>query len=667
MALEEPKTPSVSSLLQAGIDWLGVNHLERAEQCFRGALSLQVDHPDACHLLAITLLRQRRDIVGAIQMIEKALASAPNQPIYLNSLGTAMWQWGRLETARDLFQQVISAKPDYVEAQYNLGNVFRKLKQFDEAITCYRTAIDLDPGYVNAYNDLGLVHHRHQRYQQAIEQFNLALELDPTRYDVHVNLAGSLQSFGELDAALISIQNALALSPDDARLHNNLGSIYEQQGNMPEAINSFRRAIELEPQLSEALYNLGYLLHQQGEYGESLHMFDLVNSNEPDWAAAWVNRGNALFGLHRYDEAIAAFEKASALQPDMVMAYMNIATTYRRLCRLEKSVEYYDKALVLRPDDAKSHMGKAFALLKAGRLDTAWRHYEWRFEATEGFDDGALDLARPVWTGAPFHDETLLVRSEQGLGDVIHFVRYLPLVKQLGGRIVLSGSPLLKRLLGKAPGIDEFIAYGDSGGLEYDYHITLLSLPRVFGTRLETIPGGVPYVFANEAAVENWRKRLNTKQFNIGLAWAGNPDQAENRYRSCPLAALAPLGAIEGVGFYSLQKGDGVEQLNNPPGGLKLTDYTEELEDFADTAALMQALDLVITIDTATAHLAGALGRPVWTILWFAHCWRYLHGRKDTPWYPTMRLFRQPRIGDWDGVVNRVAEALQDRVAKTRD
>jgi len=661
---KESGRPSIGSVIQTGIDWLRVDHLEQAERCFRDALLLQDDHPDACHLLAVALLRQNRDVDLAIQFIDKALASLPNQPIFLNSLGTAMWQCGRVEEARDLFYRVISLKPDYVEAQYNLGNAFKMLQQFDKAIAQYQAAIDLDPGYVNAYNDLGLVYLKNERYQQAIEHFNLALELDPARYELHVNLANSLQSFGELDAALISIHNALALSPGDAKMYNNLGSIYNQQGNVTDAIHALRQAIELDPQLSEALYNLGYLLHEQGEYDESLRMFDAVLSVAPDWAAAWVNRGNTLFSLHRYDDAIAGFEKAADLQPGLVVAYMNIATAYRRLCNLEKSMDYYGKALTLRPGDAKSHFGKALVLLKSGRFDAGWRHYEWRFEATKGHYTGALDLAHPEWTGAPFREKTLLVRGEQGLGDIIHFVRYLSLVKPLGGRVVLTGSPLLKRLLGNTPGIDKFIGYDEPEVSEFDFHVPLLSLPRIFCANLNSIPGTVPYVSADELEVENWRRRLDSTQFNVGLAWAGNPDQAENRHRSCPLTALAPLGRIEGATFYSLQKGDGADQLENPPEGLRLIDYTEELGDLADTAALMKALDLVITIDTAPAHLAGALAKPVWTMLWFAHCWRYLQDREDSPWYPTMRLFRQPRIGDWDSVVSRVAEALKERIAR---
>ncbi|MDH3376589.1 MAG: tetratricopeptide repeat protein [Gammaproteobacteria bacterium] len=655
---------NVSSLIRDGLKWLEVNRPGDAEQCFRNARLIQDDHPDACHLLAVALLRQNRDSDQAIELIQQALKAYPDQPIFLNSLGAAYSQIGQISEANDVFQRVVSVKDDYVEAHYNLGNTFRDLHRYEEAASEYQRVLDLDPGYVNAYNDIGLLHLGSQRYHEAIQQFKIALELEPARFDFHANLANALQSLGELESALIAIHNALALSPNDAKLHNNLGSIYHQQGETAEAIAAFRRSLELEARSLWPLYNLGFLLHQQGDHEQALPLFERAIAIDPDWAASWVNMASILYMLHRYDEAIDGYRTAIRLHPQMIQAWMNLATTYRRIGDLDNAISCFERSLALQPDHAMSHLGKAIVLLKAGRLEKGWRHYEWRFEVHGRLNIGPQDLARPEWSGAAFHGKTLLILGEQGMGDVIHFIRYAPMVKQLGGRIVLACAPALMRLLRTVPEIDEFVDRSEPLRVDFDYHVSLLSLPRIFNTTLATIPTEVPYLRADDSNIVNWQNRIDREQVNVGLVWSGNPDQQENVHRSCPLSAMAPLGRIAGVTYYSLQKGAGAEQLLLPPEGLKIVDFTGDLNDLSDTAALMSALDLTITVDTVTAHLAGALRRPVWTILWFAHCWRYLRERDDSPWYPSMRLFRQPRIGDWDSVIAQVCKALEEHLGR---
>ena len=296
---------------------------------------------------------------------------------------------------------------------------------------------------------------------------------------------------------------------------------------------------------------------------------------------------------------------------------------------------------------------------KSGNFTAGWRHYEWRFEVTDKHFIKQPDLRCIEWQGEDIAESTLTVIGEQGFGDIIHFSRYIPDLRNRCRSITFCCPPALTKIFKDLPGIDHFQDRDKPWRLQTDYHVHLLSLPRIFNTTIDSIPSQVPYVSADPVAVEAWRDRLKPETMNIGLVWGGNPDQAENIDRSCPIENLLPLTKIPGTTFYSLQKGESKDQLLELDSSQHgIIDYTDELDDFADTAALVKALDLVITVDTSVAHLVGALNHPVWTLLWFAHCWRYLQKREDSPWYPSMRLFRQSSIGNWPSVVDQVSEAL---------
>ncbi len=640
--------------------------LELAERRFREALALQQNHPDACHLTAVALIQGNKDLDEAERLIRVALKEKPDEPVFHNSLGTVLWQKGDIVKARTHFEKAIALRPDYIDALYNSGNAHRELKEYNKALEAYRTTITLDPSYINAYNDLGLVYQYLGKFEEAVEQFMLALELDPVRSDIYLNLANAYQSLGEYDDACLAIQNSLAIAPENSKAYNNLGTVYYAQENYTDAEEVFRQALALDSNSVQAVYNLGLVRHEQGEFEEAARMFDQALSHIQQWPSALVNKANALYKLCRFAEAITAYEKAIELYPGYVAAHLNLASTYRRMCLLDEAAVCFDRAIALCPDSASAHFGKSLVLLKAGRMREGWRHYEWRFEVTGNHFNPHPDLYHPEWKGQPIDDRTLMVIGEQGLGDIIHFVRYLRFLRGKCRRIVLACAPSLISLLEGLEEIDEFVDRSRPWSVSCDYYIHLLSLPRIFDTSPENIPCDVPYLFADENKTAYWRNRLSTDQFNVGLVWGGNPEQAENEYRSCPLSVLERLGDIDGVRYYSLQKGAGAEQLKTEGNALNITDFTDELDDFSDTAALVKALDLVITVDTSVAHLAGAVNAPVWTMLWFAHCWRYLQNRIDSPWYPSMRLFRQPSIGDWPSVVDEVATELIKLVARQK-
>ncbi|GMR05680.1 MAG: tetratricopeptide repeat protein [Gammaproteobacteria bacterium] len=654
----EPK-----NFVREGLEAMQLEDAQRAEALFLQALSIDPECPDANHLLGILYLQFHNSPDTAEYYISRAQANRPQEPVFLNSLGTVYWHQGELDKAKEVFEKTVELKPDYVDAIYNLGNAQRDLKAYSRAIYNYRKVIELDPEYINAYNDLGITLLCEGKIHAAVEQYNLALEQDPMRADIYLNLANAYMELGETEGAFLSIQNALAIDPNNARAYNNLGSVYYGQENYPEAITAYRHAAQLDTGSLEVFFNLGLALFKNKEYDESLRVHDQAFQIKREWPPLLVNRANTLYKLERFEEAISGYQAALKILPDYKPAFISMAATYRRMGELKQAVYWFDRVICSEPDNPSAHFGKSLALLKSGEFAAGWRHYEWRFEVTDKHFIKLPNLNCIEWHGEQISGASLTVIGEQGYGDIIHFARYIPELKKRCRSITFCCAPSLTRLFKDLPGIDHFVDREQTWTLKTDYHVYLLSLPNIFNTILETIPSQVPYVSADPVAVESWKARLNSETMNIGIVWGGNPDQIENIDRSCPVEVLLPLTEIPGTTFYCLQMGESRDQLLDLSlSEHRIVDYTEELEDFADTAALVKALDLVITIDTSVAHLAGALNHPVWTILWFAHCWRYLQKREDSPWYPSMRLFRQPSIGDWQSVIQQVSDALRIKV-----
>lgn len=371
-------------------------------------------------------------------------------------------------------------------------------------------------------------------------------------------------------------------------------------------------------------------------------------------------RGNALSALDRLEEAVVSYECALAMQPQNVEALNNLGSVLHRMGRLQEALAAYERVLEFRPGDAETLFNTSFVRLAMGDYERGWAEYEWRWQAP-----GPLRPQYATHEGAPFwlgeedvSGRTVLVHPEQGIGDSIQMARYVPLLAARGARVVLACYPLLMDLFRSVGGVAALI---ETGGAipAFDFHVSTMSLPRAFRTALATLPAQVPYLRAPAPAAEVWRRRLvpHAGRPKVGLVWAGNPKHARDRARSIPIEKLAPLLAATRCAFFSLQKGPAAERATEQSAGA-LIDYTVELASFGETAALIEALDLVISVDTAVAHLAGALGKPVWILLPTAPDWRWMHGREDSPWYPTARLFRQPASGDWDSVLRRLAREL---------
>jgi Flp pilus assembly protein TadD len=459
-----------------------------------------------------------------------------------------------------------------------------------------------------------------------------------------------LDLFGEGDktGAVEALRAAVAADPANPLYAFNLGVVSERAGCPAAALAAYDRAIECQPLYWRAHFNAGLIRKAAGDLVRAEAHFTAVTAIDRGNAAAYTGLASVVAAMGRPEEARAQLERAVEVDPTHYQAWNNLGDTIRDAGRPEAALAYYNKAIMLRPDDPEPHINRAMALLLAGRFREGWRAYRWRHRRPglgRAFD-------RPEWGGAPLDGRTILIHAEQGLGDTIQFVRYLPMVAARGGRVVLECPAALVPLLDGQGAAERVIAKGRPLP-DFDLHAPLLDLPGRFGTEPSTIPAPVPYLAppAGRAA------RLGPSgRRRVGLAWGGNPRHWNDAARSCRLADLAPLLDLPGVTFHSLQKGERTAELGAYAG--RLVDLCSRDRDLADAAAAVAALDLVISVDTALAHLAGAMGKPVWLMLGHAPDWRWLLAREDSPWYPTMRLFRQPRPGDWASVVARLRAGL---------
>jgi Flp pilus assembly protein TadD len=455
---------------------------------------------------------------------------------------------------------------------------------------------------------------------------------------------------------------AVALDPEFREAWMNLGLAILAQRRPGEAISCQREALRLDPGSTDAQNNLGMAHYAEGHIVEAENCFRSVLRLRPDHANATLNLGSARQVLNHVEEAEILFRRALTLGVDPGRGKSNLSLALMELGHTEEARRYLLEALAERPHHAEARANLALALLMLGRLDEGWRAYESRWEV-EAMGAPAPVLPQPRWTGQRLNGETVLLYAEQGFGDTLQFCRYAPMVAAAGGRVVLVVPKALRRVMTSLGGVREVLTEEENVLPPFDYHCPLLSLPFAFDTRMETIPGTVPYLHADPSPWMDFLSRL--RGLKIGLVWAGRARTAQphavaiDKRRSMRLAAMAPLLKLPGCSFVSLQFGPPALQMQALPDQVALCDVKNHIEDWSDTAGLIMGLDLVISVDTAVAHLAGALGKPVWLLNRFDSCWRWFLDREDTPWYPTMRLFRQTSRGDWAGVIARVQRALE--------
>jgi tetratricopeptide (TPR) repeat protein/uncharacterized C2H2 Zn-finger protein len=652
-----PTPPADSERMNSlGVELVRSSRLDEAIASFRSAIGLRPDYPEALNNLG-NALRATGESDEAISLLRRALTLREDYPDAHFNLGLALARTGELDLAIAEFRRALELKPDYALAHNGLGKALYEQKKFDDAIPSFREAIRLQPQLANAHSNLGQVYIDKEQLDDAIECFREATRIQPNYAEAFNNLGNALRERGQLDESIQSFESALRCRPDYAEAFNNRGISLGRAGQLEQAIASYEQALRLKPQYAAAHNNIAIALANSLRFDEAITHYHQALEINPQYAEALNNLAIVLSQRGRFDEAVEAYHKSLAIRPNYPEAHSNLGIALTESARTDEALYHYGRALELRSDYPDARMNRALTYLLTGDFERGWEEYEWRWKCK---DFNPRPFSQPRWDGAPLDGRRILLHTEQGLGDSFQFVRYAQLVKDRGGHVVVRCPRPLATILRFCPGVDEVCIEGDELPA-FDVHLPLLSLPHIFRTTLATIPAPPSYLNLDQALIDHWAQELAyIRGFKVGINWQGNPKYRGDRHRSIPLAHFASLAAVPNVRLISLQKGFGTEQLKD--ARFSVTTLGGQIDEargaFMDTAAIMKNLDLVVTSDTALAHLAGALGVRVWLALPYAPDWRWLLNRDDCPWYPNTRLFRQTKVADWESVFARMGDAL---------
>jgi len=624
---------NVPALLKAGFCLRESGRELEAEQLIRRTLALAPESSDAHYMLS-TVVRARGDSSQAIDELFAALQCEPQFEIAYYELCFLLFQSGRIVEARQAAQAGLERFPESADLHFCLGNIFLAENQWEPAVANFRQVLSLAPDHALACVNLSLALQELGRHDEALEAIDRALAIAPAVADWHLKRGYVLQMQSRFESAGDAYRSAIALQPDLAKAYANLGSVLEQGGQLDGAVANYRKAVELAPQDPDLLFNLGAGLQAKRQFDEAVTCYRGVLRLDPDHLKTLHNMPSVLVWLDKPDEALA----------------------------------FYDAVFERYPNLAQARMNHAYLLLQQGRFREGWALMEYRWQCADA--PPRPSFSAPNWLGnEDVRGKTILIHGEQGFGDMLHFLRYTKLVAEMGATVYLQLPSALKSLAETCPGVTTVFAEGEELP-PVDFVCAILSLPLACKTEVSTIPNEVPYLRGDPQKIVGWNQLLGEKKtLRVGLAWAGDPRPSQpmaaamDKVRSMHFDRLLPLLDVAGVSFFSLQIGEAARlQMNQHP---KVTDYTPQLCNFQDTANLIEALDLVITVDTSIVHLAGALAKPVWLMDRFGHCYRWFAKREDSPWYPTLRIFRQEAPGDWDGVVARIRRELESLAASS--
>jgi tetratricopeptide (TPR) repeat protein len=665
---------------------------DEAERLCRDVLRTEADHFDATYLLGIVLAGMGRTD-EALAFLDKALEAQPENAELHYNRGNALKDLKRFEPAVAAYDRALALRPDYVDALANRGIALRELKKYPEALASLDGALALKPDYAAALHNRGRALMDMNRFDEALASYDRALAVRPDYPDALSNRGNALQKLKRLEEAMASYDRALALRPDYAEAFNNRGLALMELRRFDKALTDFTRALEIKPDYAAALANRGNALNALKRHEEALASLDsalklrpdydlahnirgivlkelrrldesLESYNRaivlrPDFAEAYNNRGNILQQLRRPEEALASYDRALALRPEYAEAYSNRANTMMQLRRPENALADYARAIAIRPDYVEAHFNEAVCRLTIGDFARGWEKYEWRWE-TEQLRNTKRNISQPLWLGRnKIAGKTILLHAEQGYGDTIQFCRYVRLVAEQGADVILHVQPALRRLLSETAGARSVFSHGETPP-PFDFHAPLMSLPLALGTRLNTIPPCDYRLNVPGQLMRQWEEKLGPKTLpRVGIAWSGQSVHKNDHNRSLSLKLLLGLLNLP-IQIVSLQKEvRDDDQTVLDVHKADIAHFGTELTDFSDTAVLASLMDVVVSVDTSVAHLAGALDRPTWIMLPYTPDWRWLLDRDDSPWYPSVRLFRQASPGDWDDVIARVRRELE--------
>lgn len=637
--------------------------LPSAEASFRRAIALRPAYAEAHNDLGL-LLRTMQRTAEAEECAQRAIMLKPNCAEFHCNFGVLLADQMRLDEAEAAYSMALQIRPAYPEASNNLGSLYKTQQRLAEAEKFFRQALTFNPDYATAQNNLAVLLQEQGRRTEAEEIFRVLVDRHPDHAIAHNNYGVLLREMKRPVEAEAMLRQALVLKPEDVSACNNLALVLQDAGRLEEAETFCRRAVKSQPNFADAWGNLGLILKEQKRFDEAEQIYRQALEINPDQADIHNNLGVLCAGQKRFDEAEKCYHRAIELNPLHADAHNNLGVLMKDQKQVDLAELSYKKAISLRPDYADAHHNYALSLLRQGRFAEGLPEFEWRY--APGMTDRAAPVIPPydfpMWRGEPLSGKTILMQPEQAYGDEIQYVRYAKFLKDQGARVWLLTRKALFPLMNLLPWANRILQQGEEiSSADCDYWTFTMSLPYRAQTRMETIPAPVPYFVPDEKKVAGWQqwiaeRAVDTKARKIGLVWAGNPVPPN---RSLHLSQLAGLNDCTNATFVSLQMGDACQQMAEQPLGKKLLDAGSLISDFSDTAALMTALDLIITIDSAPAHLAGALNRPVWTLVQWLPDWRWFMDREDSPWYPSMRLNWQTQHGDWSKTVEKLTADLK--------
>ncbi len=627
--------------------------VDEAIVLYKKALSIDPDLTGAAINLSIAL-SQRGLPNEALDYLEGVLNRQGGDALLWNNYANILRLVGRTEEAIRAYKKAIERDPESMTIRFNLAVLLQETNRLDESIEAYSQLLVIDPYHKEALYNLSVALNQKGLYEEAISYLNRCLKIDPKDARTINLIALVFEAAGNASAAEGCFRRAIHLRPEEYSFHFNYANLLSRQKRTEEAVEEYKNVVYLAPNFKEAYIQLGNHLKLLRRYDEATDAYRKAIEIDRSSADGYNNLGNVLKDMGRYEDALAYIKQAIEIDPKQAGYYFNLGLVYKELYRYSEAIDAYRYAISLKEDYPEAHWNLALLLLMQGDFKEGWQHYEWR-KRLSLYEPYVRTFKEPLWRGEELKGKRILLHDEQGFGDAIQFVRYAPMLKDKGATVIVECLSPLARLFEGADGVDTVIVRG-FGLPEFDCHCSMLSLPMMFSTDLTNIPKRVPYIRVAEGLLRQWSERVSKygNSLKIGIAWSGiNPP-----HKSCHIEDLLPLLELKGPCFFNLQYGPAQRELKTLPEGIKVIDLMDTVHDFADTAALIMNLDLVITIDTSIAHLAGALGKPVWVLLHYDADWRWLLLRSDSPWYPTMRLFRQAKPGDWGPVIKDVVNIL---------
>ena len=582
----------------------------------------------------------------------------PEQNLY--NLAVALHRKGRLAEAANLYQKALIERPAWPDALFNMAQCLKSQSNFDGAVKYYRQLLAADPDHAKGAFCLGSLLLIKGENENAIQWLQHAKVINPRWAELENNLGKAYLAKGEFEKARSCFEQAARLSPDLAEAWFNLAELDSRKAKTTAAIEKYQKAIALDPGMLPAHNNMGNMLKNSKRYTEAITAFEQVLALDPKLAEGHYNLGSVYRLMERHDAAILHFSKAIQLRPDYAEAWNNLALTCKNIGDFDRAGKYFNRALQIEPKLAVARWNRALLNLLKGNWQSGWQDFEHRFNLSHWRTIYPHRIHGRRWDGRTIPNQTLFVHDEQGLGDTFQFVRYLPWAKSMCGRLVFETRPEIIPLLENTLGIDQIVERTSNGPskVSFDHYIPLMSIPWLMKLKPQQMGEWAPYIRASENKTARWKSLLPPGPLKIGLVWAGRPEHGNDAIRSCGFEALSPLLKHKAVQFIALQKGAAERQLDAYPYP-NITRLGTRLEDFSDTAAVLAQLDLLITVDTSVAHLAGAMGKPAWIMIPYIPDWRWGIEGKHTRWYPTITLFRQPRPKDWASVTASMEQELR--------